>query len=347
MDNSNLSTFATCPRSGFYKILRKRRLKKSRAALFFGSAIHKALETRDIEQAKFVTAETEEKMIDALIEKYEDVQLDDQEYRNLDYAIRTIKEYNRVYRFDNELAITLPDGKVAVELPFALHVGDIEVNQTILVSDPDIDEGKPTVKYFDKIRVIFTGKIDRVCQKNGEYFVFDHKTTSMGGPTFFDEFYTSLQFKGYKWAVEQILGIRITGVIINGLVCRPPLKNGGVNFTFDRHEIYLDDSLIHEWQTTFMLTVQEAFNSFLGQSDYDSPEQAFPMRTNWCIAKYGRCEYFDACQLPVNQRELMINSGLYEEHTWSPLEEEAKPNSPAPTADSEQAKLTIAALFGR
>jgi hypothetical protein len=272
MDNSNLSTFATCPRSGFYKILRKRRVKKNRAALFFGGAIHKALEFRDREQAKFVTAPTEEGMINELIEKYDGVEIDDNEYRNLDYAIRTIQKYNQIYKFDNELAITLPDGNVAVELPFALHVGDLEVNSSILISDPDIDEGRPTVKYFDRIKVIFTGKIDRVCIKNGEYFIFDHKTTSMGGPTFFDEFYTSLQFKGYKWAVEQILGIRISGVIINGLICRPPLKSGEVNFTFDRHEIYIDDSLIHEWQTSFMLTVQEAFNSFLMQDQFETPE---------------------------------------------------------------------------
>src|SRR5690606_1937638 len=152
------------------------------------------------------------------------------------------------YKYDPLTAITLPSGEVAVELPFALHIGDIPIEREIWVTDPDIDSGEPTLRYFDKIKVIFTGKIDRVCRKNDSLYLLDHKTTSIGGPTFFQEFYTALQFKGYKWAVEQMLGEPVAGVIINGLICRAPLKNGNINFTFDREIIQLDDSLVEEWQ---------------------------------------------------------------------------------------------------
>lgn len=194
MDNSNLGTISTCPRSAFYKLLLKRRLRKSRAALFFGGAIHKALEIRDREQAALITKPIEEKMIDGLIECYEDVELDAMEYRNLDYAIKTIQKYNELYMFDPLLAITLPTGEVAVELPFALPVGEIKIDRSLFVIDPDWNNGLPGWKYFDHLKIIFTGKIDRVCKKaDGETYLLDHKTSSMGGATFFSEFFTALQ----------------------------------------------------------------------------------------------------------------------------------------------------------
>jgi len=34
--------------------------------------------------------------------------------------------------------------------------------------------------------------------------LFDHKTSSIGGPNFFSEFFTALQFRGYKFAAEQL-----------------------------------------------------------------------------------------------------------------------------------------------
>ena len=333
MDNSNLSTISTCPRSAFYKLILKRRKVKNRAALFFGGVIHKALEVRDLEQEVLISQEVEDKMIQKMMEEYEDTEMEMGEYRTLDYAIKTVKQYNKTYKFDALTAIQLPSGQIAVELPFALHVGNIEVQREILISDPDINEGAPTMKYFDHIKIVFTGKIDRVVRKNGGLFLLDHKTTSMGGPTFFQEFYTSLQFKGYKWALEQIIGEPVQGVIINGLVCRPPLKSGDINFTFDRDTIYLDDTVIEEWQNSFMITVQEFFQYIFNQEGYDTQEQSFPMRTNWCSAKYGLCEYYDVCQLPVLQRGGMIMGGLYEPHAWSPLEEEPKPKKKAEKVD--------------
>ncbi len=270
-------------------------------------------------------------MIAALCEYYNEVDFDS-DYRNLNYAINTIQKYNESRRFDQEVAITL-QGKPAVEIPFALPVGNIVIGREMTISDPDIDNGKPFVKFVDVIEVIFTGKIDRICEYQGGLYLLDHKTTSMGGPTFFHEFFTSLQFRGYKWAVQKLLDQRVDGVIINGLVCRPPLKTGVVNYTFDRQAIPLDDSLITEWQLTYMQTVQQWLDRVASQSIYTDPSQAFPLNTGSCVHKYGICEYFDVCQLPVSHRQSMIMGGLYEDHSWSPLEDSAKPKQQAPMPD--------------
>lgn len=334
VDNSFISEFCTCPRKAAYRYLQKRRQVKPRAALFFGGAIHKALETRARHREQFCTHELEEEMVNALCKAYEGVDFES-DYRNLNYAINTIQKYNEIYRFDQLIPILI-DSQPAVEIPFALPVGELFLHTDLLITDPDRDNGTPYQKFIDTINVVLTGKIDRVCEYQGGLYIMDHKTTSIGGPTFFSEFYTSLQFRGYKWAVEQLLGQRIAGVIIDGIVCRPPKVNGEVNYTFDRQVIPLHDSMITEWQTTFMIHVQNWFKQITNQRYHNDPIQAFPLHTGSCMHKYGVCEYFDVCQLPLEQRSSMISTPLYEDHSWSPLEEEGKPNQPKPQPDLEQ-----------
>ena len=323
IDNSSLSTLTTCPRKGAYSFLARRQEVKNRMALFFGGAIHKALEVRDLEQQVLCTAAIEEKMIDSLVEYYTDCD-DTDDYRNLTYAIRTIERYNKTFAADPQVAITLPSGEVAVELPFSIPLGEIVVDSLMWVSDPDIDSGIPQFRHVDTIQIIFTGKIDRVCAHQGNTYLLDHKTTSMGGPTFFDEFYTSHQFRGYKFATEKLLGIPVRGVIINALMCRPPLKSGDVNYTFDRHTIHIDDDMVADWQDSFLQAV-ETFISYHINQDPALPERAYPMHTNTCVGKYGKCEFFGVCQLTPKHRPMLLHSGLYETNTWNPLEDKARP----------------------
>ena len=322
IDNSTLSNITSCFRKAQYGTLARRREVKPRAALFFGGAIHKALETRDLEQQILCTPTIEDKMIDALVSYYEGAELND-DYRNLAYAIHVVKEYNRVWAADHAVPINITDSAPAVELPFAYPIGKVALDCQLWITDPDIDNGTPHLRHIDEVEIVFTGKIDRICQQNGQTYILDHKTTSMGGPTFFDEFYTSHQFRGYKWAAEQILGRPIKGVIINALVCRAPLKSGSVNLTFDRQTIDIsDEQVLEDWQASFMDIIAMFLNSLT--------EGRFPMFTNSCITKYGRCEFFQVCQLAPRFRDTMLFSGLYEHNDWNPLEDSAKPTTKTP-----------------
>lgn len=337
VDNSTITEITMCPRKGAYKYLCGRQLRKNRAALFFGGAIHRALEVRDKFLRPMIDNETRTAMVSALVDVYEDTDMDG-DYRNLDYAIQTIDKYNDTYRFDplKPILLPAPDGSTvpAVELPFALPLGAIHIGQTLSIIDKDQNDGKPFETFIDELPIVFTGKIDRIPHYQGQLVIMDHKTTSMGGPTFFDEFYVSLQFKGYKWAAEQLIGERIAGVVINGMVCRPPKADGSVNYSFDRHYIPISDDVVDEWKETFLLSVHEWLNQVIGQSDHPSfPERSFPMRTAACVTKYGKCEYFDVCMLPCEQRQICLSSGLYEDHSWSPLDDNAKPKDKKPEID--------------
>ncbi len=323
LDNSSLQVLGTCPRKGLYKLLKKKRPARPRMALVFGSAIHKALEARDLDPSPMVSPAVEEKMIDGLLEVFGQNHVDDTDYRSLAYAIDTTREYNRQYKFDNAPPI-LVNGKPAVEIPVAIPVGVLDIDDELFISDPDIDSGKPHYKHFDQLVIVFTGKIDRICTYNGSIYILDHKTTSMGGPTYFDEFYTSLQFKGYKWAAEKLIGKPVVGVIINALVCRPPKRDLTVNYTFDRQVIPIADSHLEDWRHSFLGLIQTFLHYHSNQRELGP--MAFPMNTSNCVGKYGRCDFFDVCQLCPSQREMMINTPLFETDNWSPLNED----SPAP-----------------
>lgn len=321
VDNSTLQVLGTCPRKGLYKFLAKLRPSRPRAALIFGSAMHKALETRDLSEKPMVDSEVEEKMIDSLCEYYTNHPVDDTDYRSLAYAIDTVREYNRKYPFDSATPIHTPDGVLAVEIPCALPVGEITVDAELLVVDPEVNGGLATMRHIDTLTIIFTGKIDRICTYNGSIYILDHKTTSMGGPTYFDEFYTSLQFKGYKWGAEQILGKPIAGVIINALVCRPPKKDFSVNYSFDRQVIPINNEHLEDWKHSFLGLINTFINYHIDQPHLE--QMAFPMNTSSCVGKYGRCDFFDVCQLPPSHRVNMLNTPLFEHDDWSPLNEDS------------------------
>lgn len=322
IDNSSLGTITACPRKAAYGLLMKKQLSKPRPALTFGSALHKALEVRDRHQEILVNAEIEDKMVQALVEYFDDVE-DSDDYRNLSYGIRTIQAYNKTWSADLQVAISLPNGEIAVELPFAFSMGTVHVDAFMWIKDPDINNGEPEWRHVDTIEVIFTGKIDRVCRKMGGLFVFDHKSTSMGGPTFFDEFFVSHQFRGYKWACQQMLKEHILGVTINALICRKPKANGEVNFEFDRQDIIITDDQVAEWQESFM-SIVDMFLGFHAQQPEDPNSVvdnavSYPMFTNSCITKYGACEFFSVCQLTPSNRNAMLHSNNYQHNDWDPL----------------------------
>lgn len=318
-DNSGLQTIMTCPRQGMINNSLKLRAARTRPALHFGKAIHAALEFRDRSCEPMVDQSTEDGMVEILMSEYEGVCFPG-DFRSLDFAIDTIRKYNLHYMVDDFLPYMLKDGTPAVEIPFALPIAELEVNREMLVTDPDLNDGTPTLKYLETIQILFTGKIDRLCKKKGQLYILDHKTTSMGGAGFFEEFYTGLQFKGYTYAAQQLTGEEVAGAVINALFTLKPTRTGK-GTTFARQTIQYHPSLIAEWKTSFISTVKHFIELHMMQP-LEHPERAFPQHTQWCKGKYGKCEYFDVCSLPVPQRDSYLFSSMYEDNTWNPLTQE-------------------------
>lgn len=317
IDNSSLERFTTCPRSAQYYICNKRESSDERIALSFGKAIHKILEARYKHNPNVVTKvpgisehDTNEIMLAAARDAFADWKNDDaEEFRNFSTAVTFIEKYNSHYPMEGFEVLRLPDGNPAIEVPFAVPLGELEINGPLLVRNP---AGDIAEKEFSTLKIIWTGRIDLIIKREGNIFLMDHKTTSMMGPQYFKEFDLSSQVYGYVWAASKLLNTRISGFLVNALAFRKPTPKGKP-YEFQRYPVSVDTSLVSEWVDDCLHIVSD----FIEQAR----RGYMPKHTKWCVGKYGPCPYIPICSLPPQGgREIMLSSGNYKDVLWNPLD---------------------------
>lgn len=285
IDNSTLERFTKCARSFEYYAVKRRQSAGQRIALVFGSAIHAAMEAR-------YNGATLAAQRDAGFKILNEIEIDASEHRNTEFLERVIKEYDSYCLVNDDFTPIAVAGKRFVEQAFALPLGTVR--------------GPKGVEYT----VIYTGKIDLLVNHNGGIIPVDHKTTSMFGPSFFDDFVNSAQPHGYAWAAGQLLNQPITGYLINAIVVRKPTKTGTA-IEFARQPYFIEPGRIDEWHENTLWLIQRAVNDWMNNM--------FPMYTSSCIGRYGKCEYFETCTVQKEGRERVLQSGLYQNVTWNPL----------------------------
>jgi hypothetical protein len=292
IDNSTIELITTCPRRYEYSSLEKKRLAEERPALSFGTAIHEALSVRYLHGAEFIDGpKIEEKQVAVLTNHFAANTPPDGDHRGLNLAVECIQQYNRAYPSEPFTVAEL-SGKPAIEIPFVLPL-------TTLRSDR-----------LGEVPILYTGRIDMVVLEDNQIYVLDHKTTSILGTSFFEERSVDPAQHGYVWAVGEASGLPINGYIINAIAVRRPTKTGK-SLEFQRQKYYTTPAQINEWRENLCLLLEELI------WHYDRAKM--PQKKKWCISKYGRCEFFDVCSLPYDQRPTMLESGMYIENTWSPL----------------------------
>lgn len=314
IDDSTLQIMQRCMRESAYAIGAKRKLMRDETALKWGGIMHKVLEMRYCGGATKITKAREQAMFDTAIREFSEWSPPEDDYRNLDRALQVIDDYNLTYSKEPFEIVPLKEFQ-GIETPFILPFTTLRIDDHIWIRDRA--SGDIFNQYVEYIPVYFMGRIDMVIKDELGLAVFDHKTTSIGGSNFFTPFYTATQFKGYAWAVEQILGERVTHAVINGIICRRPTRTGkGTEFVRDNNITY-HPSHITEWKQTVEDTIKLYVSCVL--------EQNFPMQTFNCVHKFGKCEFYDVCQLPPETRLTMLKSGQYVNRTWNPIEEDREP----------------------
>lgn len=167
----------------------------------------------------------------------------------------------------------------------------------------------------------YTGKIDRIVEHQGLYYVEDHKTTSALGATYFRQFDPSNQMMGYAWLAQHLTGLPIAGVRINA---HGVLKTQG---KFERQTVMFSPERLQEWAENYnrwieMLEVSYAAVEGIADLDHLADPiiaQAFPRNFNACAGKYGPCTYTDVCTMPARLRARVLEAD-FEYNPWNPLE---------------------------
>lgn len=350
IDNSTIELFNTCPRAVQYSKLNARVTASNSAALTFGSAIHLALEHRYVTCANQpVDGFYNQDVAQLLADYYEANPVPVEDYRNLNWALETTKRYNDKYsmeefsmmEFSEPLACKYCEGTGVVErIIQQLHANGevVEIpqgadcvwckgsgTQSLMVELPFATR----LGNINQMEIYYSGRIDLPVIIDGKLFVLDHKTTSVLGPTFFDDKKMSAQQKGYAWAMEQLTGHKVHGYIVNAIRAKEPpqyvtqgkeSKYSGKKMSpetwwnegLQRERFLLNEGELDEWRENLLAQVEEFF--------WHYSRGLFPKKTAWCVGKYGRCQYFEVCSLyPPQDREVLLNSGLFMDNTWSPL----------------------------
>ncbi|SRR6266536_549701 len=299
IDNTFLERLTTCPRSLEYSELLRRIGSAAKPSLTFGSALHLALEQRYRRCGNRKPDLLEESEICLALSDFyripENMPPED-DWRNLNWAIEVFKQYNNHYATEPFDLLVNDKGEILTELPFVLELH----------------------KHGD-IRILFSGRIDLPVLWDKQTFVIDHKTTSVLGDNFFKDHRVSPQLFGYCLAFEQITKRKVNGFCVNAIRSRPaPAKPvGGFDRWwsegFGRHKEYIFPHQIEEWRHNTIALIEEFFWHY---------ERAFmPQKKKWCVGKYGECQYYGVCDLPPDQRPVLLSSNLFTDNTWTPLHE--------------------------
>jgi hypothetical protein len=276
IDSSTLSRYTTCPQEYYYYKVLKREATGWRAGIEFGSIIHQCLDIRyrGLGDIRDLQRKTLEKF-------YATARFEPGDYRDLNYAIGLLERYDATYPI--EPFDVLPPTEQHIEVAFSVPL--------------------PTLLGYK-----WTGRVDLVVRyPDNRIWTLDHKTSSIGGASFFDEYLNSQAQVGYVWAMEQVTGQPIAGFIVNAIFNRKITRTGD-GITFERQLFHVTQEQKEEWL--------ENTTNVIRQIERD---EHFCQHKSQCARKYGKCEYLDVCSMPRNARERILASNMYQDVTWDPL----------------------------
>jgi hypothetical protein len=316
MDNTAAEKVIRCPTAGYYYLIHGREPHAKNAALTFGGAVHEGIEL-------YLQGRTVEDQNKGIIQYFVDNPAPPDEYRTPMMAVQVLHHYREqcLIREDysSEKVLEDKDGKI-IERAFEIPLGVLEIGSKLKL--PHWNEPQ----FVNQIHVAWSGRIDRVSFMQGLNRDVDVKTTSMGGDQFIQSFQLSTQTIGYVWAGQQIwpdLQMRSfgldaihlkkpskSGFALDSLMSRGP-RGGEPPLQFFRAYFDYGQERIDQWQHN-MLTIIEDFVHCMVRDFY-------PLYTNHCFNKYGRCPYFDVDTLDnPDVRLKMLHSDAFKNVTWDP-----------------------------
>lgn len=322
VDYSSISSFLECPRMGENVLVHARQSRGDETPLNFGRLFHSCEELR-LEHGS--TPEVFARQREVVARHFVDHPVQPTEYRNASRMLDVLSRYNQLYALDGwPERVHTHEGEKFVERPYKVELCTIPVNGPIpytadqLLTDTSsctritTDIGTlETGIHVRSIHIILTGRIDAILSDSNALFVVDHKTSSRGGAEYERAFNLSLQTRGYCWAARK-LGIPVVGLVMNGVVVRPPTKTGTGTEFLRRTYLYSQD-LLDEYA--------ENMRNIMSDFIHSLTRGFFPQASRSFKSPCASCDYEDNCRLPRHQRLHDLNSPLYQDITWSPIHE--------------------------
>jgi PD-(D/E)XK nuclease superfamily len=313
LDNVAAEHITKCPTSAAHFLVQRRRAHAKDAALNFGGALHEGLK-------EFFLGHSADAQDVAIVQYFAENPAPPDEYRTVNLALQVMKHYRVRAGFpDYEMEVLSHKDELLVEEPFEIPLIAIEnINRDIKLPH------WPEPQHVKTIHVAWSGRIDVVASTRGVNRVMDHKTTSIGGDRFVPSFQLSNQTIGYVWSAKRLWPeLDVRGFCLDAIYIKRQ-TNGGGNLMakgprggpppldFFRAYFEYGDDRLREWEHNIVLIIED-FIHCLVRND-------FPMFTNSCFGKYGRCQYFDVCSIDAPLvRQRFLQSDAFCEVNWSPI----------------------------
>lgn len=296
IDNFALSMHQSCPAKYQLRMVEGWTSRRRTGALGFGSALHIGLATW------YKTGDPVLCLQEINKAWPDNMPIDD--WRTKEKCIVTMAEYIKQYPTETWKVVGMPDNPV-IEVPFTLDFGMYLPCTTCSVKHGDERDWLEAICHFcgmAKEALEYGGIYDMLVDFGGQLFVVDHKSTSVLGPQYFNQFNPNNQMTGYIWAASQLSGAKVTGAIINAIGV---MKTGKTKF--EREITSRSPEAIEVWKR---MVYVEACN-------IKEHERIglFPWRTQSCTM-YGRCEYHDVHVLQHAPEQIKRLEQDFVRETW-------------------------------
>lgn len=291
LDNTAMSAYMTCPREYYFSMVKHRRSKGRAPALVYGSVWHKILELH------YKTNGEDPAFVEYAASKSWEGHDSADDYRTLQ---RAILDYGRYRKFWGEKPTDEVSGRTVGS------AGDLLVELGVNAQGAGLIHP-------------WAGRLDRIVEVGGLYYIEDHKTTSRLDKNYFTAFELSNQMMGYTYLAKHLLpSLPVVGVRIN-LAHILTAKT-----EFYRQEIQFSPPKLERWmqQTNhWMKRLAKDYELAAAEGMPLIPDAAFPQHfgLNGCDRKYGKCGYFGVCSSgPRIQADILERD--YDILPWNPLE---------------------------
>jgi hypothetical protein len=287
IDNSMLSSFKKCNLDWYYSSLLSITRKGGNIHLHAGGAYASGLEHARL--AFYDEGLSEEDSIlsglKALTLYWGDFEPPPDSKKTYPTMCLALIEYFIQYPMGNDIIkpLRLPSGKSAVEFTFAIPIPGTKHPQT----------GQP---------ILYAGRFDMLCLRDGVLFGEDDKTASQLGAQWNRNWTLDSQFTGYCWAA-QTFDYPVAGFIIRGLSI---LAN---SFGHAQAITYRPDWQIERWLEMTVSKVEEMISSW-------ERNTFLPTFDKHACNSYGGCGYSPLCESRNPQGRIDFE---YEAKFWNPL----------------------------
>jgi hypothetical protein len=183
---------------------------------------------------------------------------------------------------DDAVPIQLPGGKHGIEFNFV---------EPIDVLHPET--GNP---------ILYCGRMDMICSKNGMILGEDDKTASQLGTSWPKQWDLRSQFTGYVWGARKSAGITLSGFLVRGVSI---LKT-----KYDTMEAitYRPDWQIDRW---YKQTCRD-----LERMKRDWEEGYFDYSLDHACTEYGGCQFREVC---LSRDPSQLLRAKFQRRRWDPI----------------------------